>query len=78
VAFSGTQPDPQIGDHPIFNQRELATLLAALLFWSEENAPNHYTADCYLKSVRMTGVEPLTVDEIKQLSQRLRKMCQPE
>lgn len=58
----------------MFDQRELATILAALLFWSEEISPNgNDTASPYLKSVKMTGIEPLTVREIRRLSARLRR-----
>ncbi len=36
----------------MFDTRELATILAALLFWSEEISPNENdTARHYLKSV---------------------------
>jgi hypothetical protein len=58
----------------MFDTRELATILAALLFWSEEISPSgNDTARHYLKSVKMTGVEPLTVVEIRRLSARLRR-----
>ena len=58
----------------MFDQRELATILAALLFWSEEITPSgNDTASHYLKSVKMPGVEPLTVHEIRRLSARLRR-----
>lgn len=50
----------------MFDTRELATILAALLFWSEEISPSgNDTARHYLKSVKMTGIEPLTVLENK-------------
>ncbi len=58
----------------MFNTRELATILGALLFWSEEISPSgNSTAQHYLKSVRMAGVEPLSVREIQRLSARLRR-----
>lgn len=59
----------------MFNTRELATILGALLFWREEitlNSPD--SAQCYLKSAKMEGVEPLTSAEIKTLSRRLRSL----
>ena len=59
----------------MLDTRELATVLAALLFWSEEITPSgNDTARHYLKSVRMAGVEPLTLVEIKQLCTRLRRL----
>jgi hypothetical protein len=59
----------------MLNTRELATILAALLFWREEIATTTKdVAQNYFQSVRMGGVEPLTIDEIKQLSRRLRKL----
>ncbi len=59
----------------MFDTRELATILAALLFWSEEIAPSgNNIARHYLKSVGMTGVEPLTLVEIKKLRIRLRRL----
>lgn len=58
----------------MLDTRELATVLAALLFWSEEITPSgNDTARHYLKSVRMAGIEPLTLVEIKQLCTRLRR-----
>lgn len=58
----------------MFDTRELATILAALLFWSEEISPSRNdTARHYLKPVRMTVIEPLTVLEIQSLSTRLRR-----
>jgi hypothetical protein len=54
--------------------RELATILAALTFWSEEIISNGDDfARPYLESVDMVGFEPLTTDEIEGLSERLRK-----
>lgn len=58
----------------MIDTRELATILAALLFWSEEITPSgNDTARHYLKSVRMAGIEPLTLVEIKRLCTRLRR-----
>jgi len=53
--------------------RELATTLAALMYWKEEiTQGSNRIARPYLKSVGMAGVKPLTIDEIEQLSARLR------
>jgi hypothetical protein len=58
----------------MFDTRELATILVALLFWSEEiSSSGNDTARHYLKSVKMTGIEPLNVGEIRGLSARLRR-----
>ncbi|MDB5339856.1 MAG: hypothetical protein JWN70_5475 [Planctomycetaceae bacterium] len=58
----------------MFDTRGIATILAALLFWSEEISPSgNDTARHYLKSVKMAGIEPLTVLEIQRLSTRLRR-----
>lgn len=58
----------------MLDTRELATILAALLFWSEEISPSgNDTARHYLKSVKMVGIEPLSVREIQRLSARLRR-----
>lgn len=63
----------------MFDVRELATVLAALLFWSEEIAPSgNDTARHYFKSVKMLGVEPLTVPEIRRLMARLRWSHRPK
>lgn len=57
------------------NERELATLLAALLFWREEIASNdNRSAGPYLKSVGRSEVEPLSVTEINRLARLLRRM----
>lgn len=62
----------------MFSARELATILAALHFWREEISPHERDlAQHYLKAVGMAEVEPLTVEEIEQLSVRLRGM-QPD
>lgn len=61
-----------------FDQRELGTLLAALLFWREEIAAGgNRSAGPYLKSVRMDHVEPLSVPELRELSARLRRSHAP-
>jgi hypothetical protein len=53
--------------------RELATTLAALMFWKEEITPSgNRTARPYLKAVGMRGIKPLTADEIERLATRLR------
>jgi hypothetical protein len=53
--------------------RELATTLAALMYWREEiSQSGNRTARPYLDSVGMQDVEPLTTDEIKSFSTRLR------
>ena len=63
----------------MLDTRELATILAALLFWSEEISPSgNNTARHYLKSVKITGVEPLIVPEIQRLSARLRRSHRPK
>lgn len=58
----------------MFDTRELATLLAALLFWREEiSSSGNDTACHYLRSVGMTGIMPLNVREIRILAARLRR-----
>jgi hypothetical protein len=53
---------------------ELATILAALTFWSEEIISNgNDFARPYLESVDMAGLEPLTTDDTERPSERLRK-----
>jgi hypothetical protein len=55
--------------------RELATTLAALSFWRDEIAQDgNRSAHHYLKSVGMSGVKPLTPDEIERLSEKLRSI----
>ncbi|MES2793340.1 MAG: hypothetical protein V4719_27260 [Planctomycetota bacterium] len=59
----------------MLDTRELATVLAALLFWREEICPSpHETARPYLKLVGMAGIDPLNSGEIKRLSARLRRL----
>jgi hypothetical protein len=63
----------------MLNTRELATILAALLFWREEIATcSRDVALHYFQAVRMIEVEPLTIEEIKRLSRRLRKLRQAD
>ena len=58
----------------MLDTRELATVLAALLFWRDEICPfGNDIAQHYMKSVRMAGIEPLNSTEIKRLSARLRR-----
>ena len=59
----------------MFNSRELATLLAALLFWREEITP-HSTAIAmpYFASLELPPIEPLSHHEIESLMQRLKRM----
>ena len=53
--------------------RELATTLAALVYWREEiTQSGNRSARPYLKAVGMTDVKPLTAEEIERLSARLR------
>ena len=53
--------------------RELATTLAALMYWREEITPSgNRAARPYMKAVGMAKVEPLTAQEIERLSARLR------
>ena len=55
--------------------RELATTLAALMFWREEIAQSgNRSAGPYLKAIGMPGIKPLTTDEVEQLSARLRSL----
>lgn len=55
--------------------RELATLLAALAFWKDEiTQSGDFSAQPYLKTVGMDGVQPLTATEIDQLSAKLRTL----
>lgn len=55
--------------------RELATTLAALMFWKEEiTRSGDRTARPYLKAVGMKGVTQLTADEIERLSVKLRSL----
>ncbi len=67
--------NPFIGVHPMITSRELATTLAALMFWKEEIAQSgNQSAGPYIKSVGMAGIQPLDADEIEQLSTKLRSL----
>lgn len=58
----------------MFETRELATVLAALLFWSEEITPGgRALAASYLRRVKLGRVEPLDAAEIRLLSARLHR-----
>ncbi len=53
--------------------RELATALAALAFWKDEiTQSGDFSARPYLRAVGMPEAQPLTADEIDQLSAKLR------
>ena len=55
--------------------RELATLLAALSYWKDEiTQSGNVSAMPYLHTVGMSGIQPLTTDEIGQLSIKLRSL----
>ena len=57
-----------------FDERELATVLAALLYWREGNVPHGREIQRpYLEAVGMVHSDPLTDDELEQLSERLRR-----
>lgn len=59
----------------MFSPREIATLLAALLFWKEENAPHGpNVARPYLDHFGLADIEPLSVEEIEDLCQRLQRL----
>ena len=59
----------------MFTTRELATVIAALLFWREEMCPHgREVMRPYLASLELEHVEPLSADEIERLSQRLRAL----
>lgn len=59
--------------------RELATTLAALAFWRDEiTQSGDFSARPYLKLVGMSGVKPLTADELEQLSAKLRRLATSE
>ncbi len=63
----------------MFSSREVATMLAALLFWREENAPHGpEVTRPYLAHFGLSEIEPLSVDEIERLCQRLRQLISPE
>lgn len=55
------------------SERELATILAALLFWQEEMCPHgRDVMRPYFDDLELGHFEPLTSDEITELSRRLR------
>jgi hypothetical protein len=57
----------------MYTKRERATVLAALLFWREELCPHGARImGPYFKAVGMPRVKPLSANEIKGLSARLR------
>ena len=59
----------------MFQPREVATLLAALLFWREENAPHGSdVARPYLAHFGLSEIEPLSVQEIEALYPRLQAL----
>lgn len=59
----------------MLSQREAATLLAALQYWSEEMIPHPDVVRFYQPLDRF---EPLTADEIEQLRERLNQLLTPE
>jgi hypothetical protein len=59
--------------------REAATMLAALFFWRDEiTSHGDVAAKPYLESVGMHGIQPLSVEEIEQLSARIRSLPLPD
>ena len=59
----------------MFSPREVATLLAALLFWREENAPHGPNVTRpYLEHFGLGHIEPLSIEEIEQLYERLQAL----
>mgnify|MGYP001373232904 CR=1 FL=1 len=60
----------------MFDSREMATLLAALLFWKEEMMPHGREAmRPYLEQLGIESIEPLSANEIDRLSARLGERC---
>lgn len=59
----------------MFNVREVATLLAALQFWSDEMAPHPDVVRFYPPLDRF---EPLSTDEFERLRERLLSQLPPE
>ena len=52
--------------------RELATVLAALLFWREEMCPHDPAMmQPYFETVGLPGIEPLSAGDIIALSERM-------
>ncbi len=63
----------------MFTSRELATALAALAYWKDEiTQSGDFSARPYLKLVGMSGIQPLTADEIELLSVKLRRLAGSE
>ena len=59
----------------MLDARELATLLAALLFWQEEIAPHEpQIAQPYLASVGFPNTPPLSAAEIDRLAEKLPRL----
>jgi hypothetical protein len=57
----------------MYTKREMATILAALLYWREELAPHGAKImRPYFKAVGLPRTRPLSVDEIIKLSKQLR------
>ncbi|MGE3407568.1 MAG: hypothetical protein AB7I37_12185 [Pirellulales bacterium] len=57
----------------MFSDRELATMLAALLYWSEEMSPHGVEImRPYFDDLELGHVEPLSADEITELMRRMR------
>jgi len=55
--------------------RELATLLAALMYWRDEiTQSGNQSASPYFNSIEMPDIKPLTADEIERLSAKLRSL----
>jgi hypothetical protein len=64
-------------DLPLTNQ-EIATILAALLFWREEMCPHaEAVMQPYFESVGLPTAVPLGAAEITALSERLRSEISP-
>ena len=58
----------------MFNRRETATILAALLYWREEMAHQKPAIQRpYFKAVGAAKARPLSPDAIAKLTGRLRK-----
>lgn len=57
----------------MLNKREIATVLAALLYWKEEMCPHDPDVmRPYFEDLELAEFEPLSTDEIDLLMQRLR------
>jgi hypothetical protein len=63
----------QKGDFPTQTDREIATILAAMLFWQEEMCPHDPAVmQPYFEAVGLPAAVPLSSNEIADLSERLR------